>query len=659
MGALLMCERSGSCAGIESASAAHGVSRSVREIQTLFMAFPPFLYTIVQPTMPAVNDVVEYASMTDAASKKDRTLSRGARIIFSYLREFRGIVILLSTLAIIQAIADGTAPFLVGRLFDAILETDSYVTLFEYTVASWAVFFVALVSVWITGGALGWFIDRRRRALATDLVAIYPARAFARLLRLPVSFHKAEKSGEVLERVQRARHSLDVIVTEIAIGIGPEMLSVAIGLGFALYINPLLGAILIGGILVYVATLINLVTPLTGMLRESNKAWRAGWGVAHDAFGNYQAVKQATAEEYEEKKVWDKLVSVAAEKGKRIGYIWSGISFYQRIIVVITQTLLIGISIYFIRQGTLTIGELLALNGYAGMLFGPFARLGYQWQSVQSGLVNIIAAEEMYALQPEKAYGDGRQLKSIHGEVAFRNVSFAYPDDTETTVLNDVTFTIKPGEVVALVGESGVGKSTTIELLSGYYYPSNGSVEIDGNDTRELDLASLRQHIAVVPQEPVLFNDTVLTNIKYGTFRASKKEVEAAAQEARADAFIEKFPKKYDTLVGERGVKLSVGQKQRIAIARAILRDPKILILDEPTSALDARTEQYITESLEKLMEGRTTFVIAHRLSTVRKADTILVFESGTIVEVGTHDELIKKENGIYRNLYEYQIGLH
>ena len=211
---------------------------------------------------------------------------------------------------------------------------------------------------------------------------------------------------------------------------------------------------------------------------------------------------------------------------------------------------------------------------------------------------------------------------------------------------------------IALVGESGGGKSTLIDLISGYYYPTKGKVFIDGNDTRKLNLESLREHIAVVPQEVVLFNDTIMTNIKYGNFRASDVLAKAAAERASANVFIEKFPQQYKQMVGERGVRLSVGQKQRIAIARAILRDPKILILDEPTSALDSKTERFITESLEGLMRGRTTFIIAHRLSTVRKADRIFVIDEGLIVEMGTHDELMAIMGGNYRNRYELHVGL-
>jgi ABC-type multidrug transport system fused ATPase/permease subunit len=252
----------------------------------------------------------------------------------------------------------------------------------------------------------------------------------------------------------------------------------------------------------------------------------------------------------------------------------------------------------------------------------------------------------------------GKTLRNASGRVAFEHVTFRY-DEAQPMVLNDVNFSTEPGEVIALVGESGVGKSTLVQLISGYFFPSKGIVKVEGVDTHSLNLTSLRKQIAIVPQEVALFNDTIYANIRYGAFSASEKEIITAAQRAHAHDFIEKFPNKYKQIVGERGIKLSVGQKQRIAIARAILRDPKILILDEPTSALDAGTEKLITESLEELMQGRTTFIIAHRLSTVRKADKILVFEKGQIVEAGKHDELIQRKDGVYRKLYEYQIGLH
>ena len=222
-----------------------------------------------------------------------------------------------------------------------------------------------------------------------------------------------------------------------------------------------------------------------------------------------------------------------------------------------------------------------------------------------------------------------------------------------------MSFSVKPGEMIALVGKTGVGKSTLIDLISGYYFPTKGSVFIDGHDTRDINLKDLRAHIAVVPQETPLFNDTIRNNIKYGSFDVLDKKIKEAAKLAHVDEFVKKFPQKYEQEVGHRGVKLSVGQKQRVAIARAMLRDPNILILDEPTSALDSVTEKYVTESLEKLMKGRTTFVIAHRLSTVRKADRIFFIENGEITEEGSHGELMKIKNGKYKEMYELHIGLH
>jgi ABC-type multidrug transport system fused ATPase/permease subunit len=306
----------------------------------------------------------------------------------------------------------------------------------------------------------------------------------------------------------------------------------------------------------------------------------------------------------------------------------------------------------------MSVGDLVALNGYTALVFGPLAQLANNWNTIQNGLTTIHDVQEILSTGPE-AYDrpSGITPPQWDGAVVFDRVTFAYPDATDRTVLDDVSFIIKDGQTVAFVGESGVGKSTVTELIGGYYYPTEGEVLVSGVKTTEVPLRALREHIAVVPQEPALFNDTVLNNIRFGREQASDEEVIAAAKQAFAHEFIESFPEKYQQVVGERGVRLSVGQKQRIAIARAILRDPRILILDEPTSALDAKTEAYIAESLKALMKGRTTIVIAHRLSTVRSADNIIVFEQGKVVEQGTHAELLERTAGVYRTLHEHQVG--
>jgi ATP-binding cassette subfamily B protein len=401
------------------------------------------------------------------------------------------------------------------------------------------------------------------------------------------------------------------------------------------------------------------VLPLAQYQRDGNKAWNEAHGDAHDAIYNVQSVKQAGAEYIQKKKNENNYLRTVLEKWMLPEVHWARIRFTQRTFVIVTQLGVFLGSIYFVSAGNMSVGDLVALNGYTALVFGPLAQLASNWNTIQNGLTTIHDVQEIFATEPE-AYDrpHGVLPAAWNGRVAFNGVTFAYPDAPDRVVLDAVSFVIEDGQTVAFVGESGVGKSTVTELIGGYYYPTQGDVQVSGVSTGKLPLRALRNHIAVVPQEPALFNDTVMNNIRFGKEDASDVEVIEAAKKAFAHEFIESFPEKYEQVVGERGVKLSVGQKQRIAIARAILRNPKILILDEPTSALDAKTEAAIARSLEELMKGRTTIIIAHRLSTVRAADTIIVFEQGRVVEQGTHDDLVGRRDGVYRTLYEHQVGV-
>jgi ABC-type multidrug transport system fused ATPase/permease subunit len=370
-------------------------------------------------------------------------------------------------------------------------------------------------------------------------------------------------------------------------------------------------------------------------------------------------VKISTAEDYEDSRRLKELKEARAV-WKKLDVKAARLDAFQRTMIFVVQGTIFALSVRFVASGEITLGTLMAFNGYSMMFLSPIVRIGLSWQRFQNG---FVAADTLYREildKPIEIYHpeNAPSLIETKGEISFENVSFSYSDG-DAKILDDVSFVARKGETVALVGESGVGKSTTISLISGLYFPTGGAVKIDGNDTREVDLKELRSHIAVVPQELSLFNDTIENNIKYGTFDATHDQVVAAAKIAQADSFIDKFSNGYETMVGERGVKLSVGQKQRVAIARAVLRDPAILILDEPTSALDSRTEKELSESLEKLMEGRTTFIVAHRLSTVRKADTIIVMEEGKMVESGSHEELVGIKGGRYRKMYEHNIGLN
>lgn len=303
--------------------------------------------------------------------------------------------------------------------------------------------------------------------------------------------------------------------------------------------------------------------------------------------------------------------------------------------------------------GDITAGSLVAFLVYAINISNPIKRIARVLGSIQKALA---AAERVFYIMdltdtiPQKP--DAITLPSVEGNVEFRHVSFAY--NKGETILHDVSFSAKPGQAIALVGPSGAGKSTVASLLPRFYDVTEGAIFVDGHDVRDVTLASLREQVGIVPQETNLFNDTVYNNILYGRLDATRDEVIAAAKAANADEFIQQLPKGYDTQLGDRGVNISGGQRQRISIARAILKNPRILILDEATSALDTESERIVQEALDRMMVGRTSFVIAHRLSTIQNAAKIIVLDKGSIVEEGTHQQLMAK-HGLYAHLHDIQ----
>jgi subfamily B ATP-binding cassette protein MsbA len=598
--------------------------------------------------------------------KKEKTIddipfSKKVRAIWRHLRQYRRELIVVSVLGIISALANGTVPLLVGRFLDALIKP-STISLPHF---GFVPLFAVLLTVWVVvqliGNTTDWIIGRISRRLTTNLEAQYVIDAYSHILTLPVSFFKNQKAGELSELLSRASWMISTIVGSVFIGLAPQFLSIVVGIAIGFYLQPLLASILLLGILLYVVTLIRIILPVAGLQSKVHRLWRTAYGKAYDAYANLQTVKNAGSEVFEQKKSTDAFFGAegAAIQWNQLEMSWNDINAYQRILVLGTQLAIFILSINFVLRGTLTIGDLIAFNAYAALVFGPFVTLGTQWQTLQNGLTAAAQAEDVFET-PSEIYDPPHAipLTNLRGDVAFKDVHFSY-EEGQPEVLSGVSWEAKAGQVIAFVGETGVGKSTSTELISGYYFPNSGTVSIDGNDIRNVSLRELRSHIAIVPQEVVLFNASIMDNIRYGRPDATDEEVKAAATKAHADMFIEKFPEKYAQVVGDRGIKLSVGQKQRVAIARAILRNPRILILDEPTSALDAETERYITASLEELMQGRTTFIVAHRLSTVRQADKIIVLKEGKVAEEGTHEELLKIKDGVYRHLYELHVGLH
>jgi len=565
-------------------------------------------------------------------------------------------ILLLAFLGIISAAANGTVPYIVGTFLDTLVDFSKTLSVGSITMSAWLALLLVWIIVQVAANITDWIIDRKGRALRMAMQLGYESKAFTHLLFVPLEFHKNEKIGEISDHISKTSWQIGSIAESVLVTLTPPILSVIVGFTVTLLINPIFTLVLVVGVVIYIFVLIKLVVPTTNLLEEGHDSWTSAYSNAFQAVTNIQSVKNMTTEEYECDKIEKNYMGTINGIWIKIQFLWSNINFYQRMIILATQATIFFLAVYFIREGSLTIGQLVALNGYAALLIGPFVMLGSEWQILQNGLVNIKKAESKIFATPSEIYHPRNAYTpdQVDGSVEFKNVSFSYNETTE--VLSDLNFMVAQGEHVAFVGKSGVGKSTTIDLISGYYFPTKGDVLVDGHSTRNFDLTALRNGIAVVPQEPVLFNDTVLMNIRYGKLDATDEEVVRAAKQARAHEFIDALPEKYAQLVGERGIKLSVGQKQRIAIARAILRDPAILILDEPTSALDAETEKQIAESFEELMHERTTFIIAHRLSTVRKADRIFVFEEGRITETGKHEDLIARK-GAYKRLHDYQTG--
>ena len=335
---------------------------------------------------------------------------------------------------------------------------------------------------------------------------------------------------------------------------------------------------------------------------------------------------------------------------------WSRIMPTTDFLVTLCTILLLAVGGNMVLKGQLTIGELVAFNAYVLMLAAPAQRLTWLVNAAGEASAGARRFLEVLDTKPEiDSPVDAIKLTDLHGEVEFQNVTLTYAGEP-TASLVDVSLHAAPNQLIALIGTTGSGKSSVINLIPRFYDVTDGTILIDGQDVRKLDLVTLRKQIGIVLQTSLLFSDSIKENIAYGRPDANDNEIIAAAKAAQADEFIENLPEGYETVVGERGITLSGGQRQRVAIARALLMNPRILILDDSLSSVDTQTEKLIQEALDKLMEGRTTFVIAHRLSTVRRADKIIVMDKGLIVQSGTHDELLKEE-GLYREIHSLQLS--
>ena len=475
------------------------------------------------------------------------------------------------------------------------------------------------------------------------------------LIRLPMSFFSEKRVGELNSRISSDISLLHDSITGTLADLIYQVLVVTGGITLMMFTSYQLTLFML-----VIVPPMALIAFFSGraIRRYSKKAQSfvaESNTIVEETLQGIQNVKAFTNEAFETGRYRQKTDEVA-KTGIKGGKYQAAFSF-----IIFGFFLSMGAVIWrgatLIGTGKMEAGQLFSFVIYSGFIAGNIAGMAGVYSRMQK---TIGAAENLLLLLDEPTENISENINllpedTIRGKITFENTGFSYPSRKEMTVLKDVSFTVEPGQEVALVGPSGAGKSTIASLLLRLYDPTSGRILIDGRDSRSFPLTSLRSQMAIVMQDVFLFGGTIRENIAYGKPGATEEEITDAARRANAWDFVQNFPQKLDTVVGERGIQLSGGQRQRIAIARAVLRNPGILILDEATSSLDSESERLVQEALEKLMEGRTSVVIAHRLSTVRKADKIIVLNEGKIVEQGTHEELLKNGNGLYKSLTELQ----
>ena len=377
--------------------------------------------------------------------------------------------------------------------------------------------------------------------------------------------------------------------------------------------------------------------------------------VIHESLSMMRVIVAFGREEHEHRRFRQQTSKAVAER-VRVTVRQTLFSLVVNMITAIGSSLVLGLGAYHVIQGRLTIGGMLVVISYIAAVYKPLETISYTLGSLQNRFVNLQITFELLDTEPDiRDAPHARILPAASGHVVYENVDFSYSGRTDT--LKGISFEAKPGQVIGIVGPTGAGKSTLVSLLPRFYDPKAGRVCVDGTNTHELTLKSLRSQISIVLQEPLLFSGTIAENIRYGRLEAYDSDIVAAAKAANAHEFIMRLPQQYETMLGERGAAVSGGERQRISVARAFLKNAPILILDEPTSSVDSKTEAVILEALDRLMVGRTTFMIAHRLSTLHDADRILVLNHGQLIEQGTQEELLGL-GGLYRQLYDAQVGV-
>ncbi len=584
--------------------------------------------------------------MTDIIHDLEAPRTRPARFwrALAFTRPHRAQIAIIVGLSLLTAIFSAVEPLILRFVLDALA------TIRELTPALvGVVLFAVLGLVREVGSGFATYLTWKvRLAIQFSLLS----KAVDRLHRLPIEHHRSEGVGAVMTRLERGIQGFTSALGEIAFHMIPAIAYLSLGVVLMLMLDWRLTLL----ILVFAPIPALIAARAAPSQTQREQALLTRWTKIYARFGEVLSglvtVRSFAMEDSEKERFLRDVSSANQVVVRGVGFD-ARVGAAQTTAALMARVCAIAVGAWLVSRGEITIGTLVAFLGYVGGAFTPVQNLASMYKTLRTATVSIDAIFSI--LDAQEHLGDAPDaidVTHIDGHVSIEQVRFGYRDDRPLLLGIDVH--VRAGETIALVGPSGSGKSTLMALLQRFYDPWEGAVRVDGIDVRQLKQSSLRKQIGVVLQEPVLFNDSIATNIAYGRPDATPAQVEAAARAAHADEFIRRLPRGYQTNVGERGALLSVGERQRIAIARALLKDPAILILDEATSALDAESESYVQDAIDRLIVGRTTFIIAHRLATVVHAHRILVLRQGRILEEGSHPSLLRA-NGYYASLIARQ----